>query len=71
MHWGHLGGLDESRSSKGLHSGAIKHSLRSGRADDQFATSHGNDLTRGEVVEIPWIGCVVAWIIGIGIVVEH
>jgi len=71
MHWGHLGGLDESRSSTGLHSGAIKHSLPSGRADDQFATSHGNDLARGEVVEIPWIGRVVAWIVGIGIVVEH
>jgi hypothetical protein len=59
------------RSSTWLHSGAINHSLRSGRADDQFATSHGNDLTRGEVVEIPWIGRVVAWIVGIGIVIEH
>jgi putative transposase len=39
--------------------------LRSGRAGDQFATSHGNDLTRGDVVEIPWIGRVVARIIGI------
>jgi hypothetical protein len=28
-------------------------------------------LAGGEVVEIPWIGRVVAWIVGIGIVVEH
>ena len=33
--------------------------------------SHGNDLARGEVVEIPWIGRVVAWIVGIGIIIEH
>ena len=45
--------------------------MRSGRADDQFATSHGNDLTRGEVVEIPWIGRVVARTVEIGEVVEH
>jgi hypothetical protein len=33
--------------------------------------SHGNDLTRGEVVEIPWIGRVVAGIVRIRIVIEH
>jgi hypothetical protein len=33
--------------------------------------SHGNDLARGEVVEISWIGRVVARVIGIGKVVEH
>src|SRR4029077_6557932 len=38
-------------------------------ADRTF--SHGNDLTRGEVVEIPWIGGVVARTVLIGIVVEH
>src|SRR4029077_5271303 len=34
-------------------------------------SSHGNDLTRGEVVEVPWIGGVMARTVGIGIVVEH
>jgi len=52
-------------------SGAINHSLRSDRADDQFAISHGNDLASGEVEEIPRIGRVMARIICIGIVVEH
>src|SRR5882724_12139244 len=33
--------------------------------------SHGNDLTGGEVVKIPWIGRVVARTVGIGKVVEH
>src|SRR6185369_2147730 len=33
--------------------------------------SHGNDLARGEVVEIPWISRVMARVIRIGIVVEH
>jgi len=32
---------------------------------------HGNDLARGEVVEVPWIGRVVARAIGIGKVVKH
>ena len=31
----------------------------------------GDDLVRGEVVEIPWIGRVVARSLGIGIVVKH
>src|SRR5262245_13349836 len=33
--------------------------------------SHGNDLTGGEVVEIPWIGRVVARTVRIGKVVKH
>ena len=33
--------------------------------------SHGNDLARGEVVKIPWIGRVVARTVGIREVVEH
>src|SRR5882724_13491536 len=33
--------------------------------------SHGNDLARGEVVEIPWISGVVARTVGIREVVEH
>ena len=33
--------------------------------------SHGNDLARGEVVKIPWIGRVVARVIGIRKVVQH
>ena len=33
--------------------------------------SHCKDLTRGEVVKIPWIGRVVAWTVRIGKVVEH
>ena len=37
----------------------------------RLTSSHGNNLASGEVVEIPWIGRVVARIVGIGIVVEH
>src|SRR4029077_15765912 len=37
----------------------------------RLISSHGNDLARGEVVEIPWICRVVARIVGIGIVVQH
>src|SRR5882724_5935362 len=36
-----------------------------------LTSSHGNDLTRGEVVEIPWIGRVVAGTVGIREIVEH
>src|SRR5439155_3822811 len=36
-----------------------------------LTSSHGNDLTRGEVVKISWIGRVVPRVIGIGVVVEH
>jgi hypothetical protein len=32
---------------------------------------HGNDVACGEVVEISWVGGVVARKVGIGIVVEH
>src|SRR5204862_6162808 len=35
------------------------------------ASSYGNDLVRGEVIEIPWVMRVVARMAGIGIVVEH
>src|SRR6266853_2630390 len=37
----------------------------------RLTSLHGNDLARGEVVEIPWISCVVARMAGIRIVVEH
>src|SRR5690349_21601932 len=37
----------------------------------QFASSHGDDLTCGEVVEVPWIRRVVARTIRIREVVEH
>src|SRR6266436_4325183 len=37
----------------------------------QLTSSHGNDLVGCEVIEIPWIGRVVARTVGIGIVVEH
>src|SRR6266853_903451 len=37
----------------------------------RLTSSNGNDLMCGEVVEISWIGRVVARIVGIGIVVEH
>src|SRR6478672_10298770 len=37
----------------------------------RLACSHGNDLARGEVVKIPWIGRVVARTVRIREVVEH
>src|SRR4029077_4945619 len=37
----------------------------------RLTSSSGNDLLRGEVKEIPWIGRVVARPLGIGIVVEQ
>ena len=53
------------------HAGQVSTFLSVALSNWQLASSQGNDLTSGEVVEIPWIGRVVARVIRIGIVVEH